>query len=142
MRPPTRLCTTGASMSMNSPGNTPAMEQRANCRDHKTQAPLRQTGPDEDGLEGQPFRHEAVQRRQRRNRRAADEECYSGPRHAMDEAAEALHVAFAGRREHSTSAEEQKALENRMIEHMKQGSSHSECRRQLHVIATERQRQP
>ena len=108
-------------------------EQRANCRDHETQAPLRQTGPDEDGLEGQPFRHEAVERRQRRDRRAADEEHDSGPRHAVDEAAEVLHVALAGRREHSAGAEEQQALEDRMIEHVEQGCGQRERRRQTHV---------
>ena len=108
-------------------------EQRADRRDHEAQAPLRQTGPDEDGLEGQPFRDEAVERRQRRDRGAADEERDSGPRHAMDEAAEVLHVALAGRGEHGAGAEEQQALEDRMIEHMKQRGGQRERRRQLHA---------
>ena len=70
------------------------------------------------------------------------EECGSGPRHAMDEAAEVLHVALAGRAEHCACAEEQQALEDRMIEHVKQRGRQRERRRQLHVVGAERQRQP
>ena len=68
----------------------------------------------------QPFGHEAVKRRQRRNRDATDQEDEGGLRHAVDQAAELFHVAGAGGVEHGAGAEKQQALEQRMIEHMQQ----------------------
>ena len=38
----------------------------------------------------------------------------------MNEPAEVLHVALAGRDQHGAGTEEQQALEHRMIEHVKQ----------------------
>ena len=80
----------------------------------------RQLRAEQDRLEGQPFGDEAVERRQRRDRRAADQKDERGLRHAVDEAAEMLHVALAGRGQHRAGAEEQQALEQRMIEDVKQ----------------------
>ena len=51
----------------------------------------------------------------------ADQEGDGGARHAMDQAAEALHVALAGCRQHRAGAEEEQALEQRMVEDMKEG---------------------
>ena len=65
---------------------------------------------------GQPFGDEAVERRQGRDRHAADQDGERGMRHAVDQAAELLDVALAGRVEHRAGAEEQQALEHRVIE--------------------------
>ena len=73
-------------------------EQGARRRHQEFQSPGRQLRAEQDRLEGQPFGDEAVERRQRRNGDAADEEGESRLRHAMNEAAEMLHVALAGAR--------------------------------------------
>ena len=75
---------------------------------------------EQDGLKSQPFRYESVERRQRRDCNAADEENESSLRHAMDQAAEMLHVAFAGGVKHGAGAKEQQALEDGVIEHVEQ----------------------
>jgi hypothetical protein len=62
-------------------------------------------------LEGQPFGDEAVERGQGRDGDAADQEGEGGERHAVNEAAEMLHVALACRGEHGAGAEEQQVLE-------------------------------
>ena len=59
------------------------------------QPELVSSDPYGSGLEGQPFRYEAVERRQRRDRHAADQEHEGGLRHAVDQPAEMLHVPFA-----------------------------------------------
>ena len=92
---------------------------------------------EQNGLECQPFRYKAVERRQRRNRDAADQEHEGGLRHAVDQAAEMLHVALAGCIEHRAGAEEQQALEQRMIEHMEQPSGECQRRRQRHAVRLE-----
>ena len=71
------------------------------------QTPRRKLWAQQDGLEGQPFRDEAVERWQRRDGSAADKERERCLRHPMDEAAEMLHVALAGRGEHRPRTEEQ-----------------------------------
>ena len=115
-------------------------EQRAHRGDHESQAPLRQPGADQDRLERQPFRDEAVQRRQRRNRRAADQERDRRARQTMDQAAELLHVALAGRAHDRARAEEQQALEQRMVEHVQQRGRHRQRRRKLHAVRPKRHR--
>ena len=72
----------------------------------------RQLRAQQDRLEGQPLGDEAVERRQCGDRDAADQKREGGLRHAMDEAAEMLHVALAGRGQHRAGAEEQQALED------------------------------
>ena len=94
----------------------------------------------QDRLEGQPLGDEAVERRQRRDRRAADKEDEGRLRHAMDEAAEALHVALAGRGEHRAGAEEQQTLEDRMVEDVQEAGGERERRRQRHAVGLERER--
>jgi hypothetical protein len=86
-------------------------KQRADGRHQELQSPGRQLRAEQNGLERQPFGDEAVERRQGRDGGAADEEDESGLRHAMDEAAQMLHVALTGRSEHGAGAEEQQALE-------------------------------
>ena len=98
-------------------------------RHQELEAPGRQLRAEQDRLEGQPLGDEAVERRQRRDRRAADQEHERGLRHAVDEAAEMLHVALAGRGEHGAGAEEQQALEHRMVEHVQQAGGERERRR-------------
>ena len=43
-----------------------------------------------------------------------------GARHAVDQPAEPLHVALAGGAEHRAGAEEQQALEQRVVEDVQQ----------------------
>ena len=61
---------------------------------------------------------------------AADQERERRLRHAVDQAAELLHVALAGGGEHRAGAEEQQALEQRMVEHVKQRRGQRQRRRQ------------
>src|SRR5436309_1911834 len=82
--------------------------------------PRRQRRAQQDGLEGQPLGDEAVERRQRRNRRAAGEEGKSGERHIVDQAAQMLHVPLPGGVEHGAGSEEQQAFEEAMVEDVKQ----------------------
>src|SRR5580693_853182 len=49
-------------------------------------------------------------------------------RNAKDEAAQMLHVALAGAGEHGAGAEEQQALEHRMVEHVEEPGRHGERR--------------
>ena len=51
-----------------------------------------------------------------------------GQRHAVDEAAQLLHVALAGRGEHGAGAEEQQALEQAVIEDVEQRGGQRERR--------------
>ena len=84
-------------------------------------APLRQRRADQNRLEGQPFRNEAVERRQRRDRDATDQEqrtVVTGMRWIKP--AEMLHVALAGGGQHRAGAEEQQALEERVVEDVEQ----------------------
>ena len=59
----------------------------------------------------------------------------------MNEAAKMLHVALAGRRQHGAGAEEQQALEERMIEDMKQRGGQRQRRGRDHAVRLEGQRQ-
>src|SRR5262249_9715480 len=90
-------------------------KQRPHCRHQELEAPGGQLWAQQNRLERQPFGDEAVDRRQRRDRRAADEKSESRLRHAMDEAPEVLHVALPAAGQHRPGAEEQQALEDRMI---------------------------
>ena len=60
---------------------------------------------------------------------AADKERKPGLRHAVDQAAKPLHVALAGRGQHRAGAEEQQALEDRVVEHVKQRRRSAPARR-------------
>ena len=86
-------------------------EQRADRRHHDLQPPLRQLRTLQHGLEDQPFRDEAVERRQRRNGDAADQNGEARERHAVNEAAQFFHVPLSGRRQRGAGAKEQQALE-------------------------------
>ena len=116
-------------------------QQRAVGRDRDLQAPLRQVGMQQDGLEGQPLGDEAVQRRQGGDRDAADQEGERGLRHAVDQAAEMLHVALAGGGQHRAGAEEQQALEHRVVEHVEQRRGQRQRRAGGQPVGAERQRQ-
>ena len=115
-------------------------EHRADRRHHELQAPLRQLRAQQDRLEGQPLRDEAVERRQRRDRHAACEEGEGRQRHAMDEAAQPLHVALAGRRQYRAGAEEQQTLEEAVIEDVEQRRRHGERSGGRHPVRLEGER--
>ena len=72
---------------------------------------------------------------------AADQEGEGGQRHAVDQAAEMLHVALAGRGEHGAGAEEQQALEQRVVEHVEQRRGEGERRRRSHAVGLKGERQ-
>ena len=64
----------------------------------------------EQRLKHQPFRGEAVERRQRRDRDRANQEEERRPRHPLDQPAHLLHVARVRRVQHRARAEEQQPL--------------------------------
>ena len=55
----------------------------------------------------------------------------------MDEPAELLHVALAGRGQHGAGAEEQQALEQRVVEDVEQRRGERERRRPSHAVGLE-----
>ena len=57
--------------------------------------------------------NEAIERGKRGDCNTTDEHRHRGFRHAMDETAQALHVALAGPDQHGARAKEQQALEQR-----------------------------
>ncbi len=71
----------------------------------------------------------------------ADQEHERGLRHAVDQAAEPLDVALAGGVQDRAGAEEQQALEQRMIEDVQQRGGQRERRRRRHAVGLEGQRQ-
>ena len=62
-------------------------------------------------------------------------------RHAVDQAAEMLHVALAGRGQHRAGAEEQQALEHRVVEDVEQRRGQRQRRGGVQAVGDERQRQ-
>ena len=70
-----------------------------------------------------------------------DQEREGGERHAVDEAAQVLHVALARGGEHGAGAEEQQALEQAVVEDVEQRGGQRQRRRRLHAMRGERQRQ-
>ena len=116
-------------------------EQRADRRRQYLQHPGRQLRTEQDGLKRQPFGDEAVERRQSRDGGATDEKRQSRPGHIVNEAPQMLHVAFARRRQHGARAEEQQALEERMVERVQQSGRHRQRRGRRHAEHLERQRE-
>ena len=114
----------------------------ADGRHQQLEDPLRQRGAEQHGLERQPLRDEAVERRQRGDGETAAEEQECGLRHAVDEAAELLDVAFAGGGEHGAGAEEQQALEQRVVEGVQQRGGERERGGGGHAVGLEGQREP
>ena len=70
----------------------------------------------EEGQEREPLAHEAVERRQRGDRRRADQEARRRPRHPLDEPAHRLHVPRAGRVHDGAGAQEEQRLERRVVD--------------------------
>ena len=97
----------------------------ADRRRGEMQRRLRQRRRGDDRLEQQPFRDEAVERRQGRGRERAHQEEGGGARHAMDEAAQPVEIAPSGGVQHGAGAQEQQRLEPGMVEHMQQGRGHA-----------------
>ena len=62
-------------------------------------------------------------------------------RHAVNEAAQSLHVALAGRSQNCAGTEEQQALEHRMVEHVQEPGGERQRRRPGHAVGLECQRQ-
>ena len=70
----------------------------------------------EQSLEHHPFRDEAVEGRQGGDRGRAHQEEEGRARHPLDEPAHLLHVARVGGVEHGARAQEEQALEARMVD--------------------------
>ncbi len=77
---------------------------------------LRHFVREQERLQQQPLRHEAVERRQTGDRERADQREPGDPRHAVDQAAEPAEIALARRVQNRARAEEQQALHERVIE--------------------------
>ena len=71
-------------------------------------------------LQDQPLRREAVQRRQPRDRHAADQERAARPRHPPEQPAEVIEIEAAGGPLQRTRTEEQQGLEDGVVGDMQQ----------------------
>ena len=65
-----------------------------------------------------------------------------GARHAVDQAAQVLHVALAGGVQHRAGAEEQQAFEQRVVEHVEQRGGQRQRGAGGEAVGPERHRQP
>ena len=81
---------------------------------------------------------EPVQERQAGDRHRADEEAQAGPRHPSQQSAELLDLPRARRHHHAARAEEQQALEHRVIQHVHEARGHGH-RRQRALAVRQRQ---
>jgi hypothetical protein len=79
---------------------------------------LRQLRARQHGLKDEPLGHEPVEWRQSRDGQAPAEEKKGRLRHGMDQAAELFDVALSRCGQDGARAEEQQALEQRMVERM------------------------
>ena len=96
----------------------------------------------EERLEEQPLRHEAVEGRQPAMATDAQEEEGGRPRHAADEATEAIHVARARRVKDGARAHEEQSLEGRVIHGMEERRGEGEGGRGKHLEALEEKAAP
>src|SRR5258707_12228477 len=92
------------------------------------------------GLEDQPFRDEAVERRKRRYCDAADEKGEACERHAVDEAAQFFHIPLSRRGQAGAGPEEKQTLEEGVVENVKQRRGEGERRRQLEAVCLKARR--
>ena len=95
-------------------------QQRAGGRHHQPQPPLRQLRARQDAWKISHSEAKPLSGGSAEIADAAEQEGERGERHAVDQAAEALHVALAGRGQHRAGAEEQHALEQRVVEDVEQ----------------------
>ena len=116
-------------------------QQRADHGEADLQLPLLQQRAVEDGLKQHPFRHEAVERRQGRDRGGADQAEQRGRRHPVDQPAQLVELALPGGGQDGARREEQDALEQAVIEHVEHGGGHGERRQGRHAGRLEHQRQ-
>ena len=98
----------------------------AHGRREEAQDRLGKGRPGKHGLEQQPFRHEAVERRQGRDRQRADQPKGRGARHAVNQSAKPVEIAPPRGVQHSTGAEEEQRLEPGMIEAVQQRRGHGD----------------
>ena len=85
-------------------------------RDQHVDERTGQADGEEETLQQQPFRDEAIEWRQSGGRERADQRETADPRHGSHQATQAAEIALAGRMQHGTCADEEKALEEGMIE--------------------------
>ena len=101
------------------PGQRGGQHQHRGCERHQhVDERLRQARREQEHLQQQPLRHEAVERRQPGAGEHADQSEPRDPRHPVDQAAELAEAALVRRVQDGPGGEEQQALEERMIEHV------------------------
>ena len=109
--------------------------------DDDLEVPLRQVGAEQHRLEGEPLGDEAVERRQRRDRDASGKHGEGGPRHAVDEAAEPVHLPRSRRGQHRARAEEEERLEGGVVEDVEQRRGEGERGGARHAVGPEGERE-
>ena len=85
-------------------------------RQQHVQVAVRQRGGEQEALQEQPFRDEAIERRDAGRGEHADQRDPGHPGHVMDQAAELAEIAFAGGVQDRAGGEEEQALEESVIE--------------------------
>ncbi len=116
--------------------------ERGACRgNQEPQDRLGQVGAREDRLEQEPFRDEAVQGRECRDRGRAHEHRRARPRQAVDQPVEPLEIARAGGVQHRAGTTEEERLEDRVIEGVQQRRGRGEGGGQMQPGGLEGERQ-
>ncbi len=99
-------------------------------------------GREQERLEQQPLRHEAVQRGQPGERQGAHQREPGDPRHAMDKPAEAAEAALVGSVQHRTGRRKQQALHHGVIEAVIERGDQGQRRQRRHAMGPEHDREP
>ncbi|MCY1369408.1 hypothetical protein D9M69_564460 [compost metagenome] len=105
----------------------------ADEREHGATCGQRGLGPGADWLTREESRidhelaGEAVERRQRRDRHAAEQEAQGRPRHQAGQAAELFHVDGVRGLVHRAGGIKQLALEEGVVQHVQQPAGKAEC---------------
>ena len=116
-------------------------DRRRRDRHQHVQVGVRQVRREQERLQQQPFRDEAVQRRQAGDGEGADERRPGDPGHAVDQAAESSQAALARGVQHRAGAQEQQRLEERVVQAVVQGRGERQGGERGHAEAAKQQRE-
>ncbi len=116
-------------------------DQRGDDRDQHVEEGARQARREQEALQQQPFGDEAVQRRQAGAGERADQREPGDPGHVADQAAELAEAALAGRVQHRAGADEEQALEERVVGNVVEHRGQRQGRHRLHAVGREQHRQ-
>ena len=117
-------------------------DARREHRHEHAQVRVGQPPGEEEALQQEPLGDEAVGRRQARARDHADQRGPGDPRHVAHEAAQLAEVPFLGGVQHRAGAEEEQALEERVVEAVVEGGDQRERRERMHLVGGEDDREP